>query len=161
MSNKNDIILTPERAKQLAQKPWLLDIERLQIQTVGAINNAMIRAMQSDRLELMMLKTDILIRFGEFDEAFVVSAYATQNPVITIDTIRIITEMWHKLKDELSEDFVDNNEELCKNVTAMLENVKEAKETNNKTCNEIINRLNKYKGDSNETNNELDREEKV
>jgi len=69
--------------------------------------------------------------------------------------------MWHKLKDELSEDFVDNNEELCKNVTAMLENVKEAKETNNKTCNEIINRLNKYKGDSNETNNELDREEKV
>ena len=146
MSNKNDIILTPERAKQLAQKPWLLDIERLQIQTVGAINNAMIRAMQSDRLELMMLKTDILIRFGEFDEAFVVSAYATQNPVITIDTIRIITEMWHKLKDELSEDFVDNNEELCKNVTATLENVKEAKETNNKTCNEIINRLNKYKG---------------
>jgi len=161
MSNKNDIILTPERAKQLAQKPWLLDIERLQIQTVGAINNAMIRAMQSDRLELMMLKTDILIRFGEFDEAFVVSAYATQNPVITIDTIRIITEMWHKLKDELSEDFVDNNEELCKNVTAMLERVKKEKELNNKTCNEIINRLNKYKGDSNETNNELDREEKV
>ena len=159
MSNKNNIILAPERAKQLAQKPWLLDIERLQIQTIGAINNAMIRAMQSDRLELMMLKTDMLIRFGEFDEAFEVSAYATQNPVITIDTIRIITEMWHKLKDELSEDFVDNNEELCKNVTAMLENVKEAKETNNKTCNEIINRLNKYKGDSNETNNELDREE--
>ena len=158
MSNKNDIILTPERAKQLAQKPWLLDIERLQIQTVGAINNAMIRAMQSDRLELMMLKTDILIRFGEFDEAFVVSAYATQNPVITIDTIRIITEMWHKLKDELSEDFVDNNEELCKNVTALLERVKKEKGLNNKTCNEIINRLNKYKGDSNETNNELDKQ---
>jgi hypothetical protein len=156
MSNKGNIIITPQRAKEIKNKPWLPDLEQLQNQTVGVVNNAMIRAMQSDRLELMLLKTVILIRFGEFNEAFEVSAYATQIPVITIDTIRIITEMWHKLKDELSEDFVDKNEELCVGICAMLERVKKEKQINNKLCNEIINRLNKKKGATDESTETVD-----
>jgi len=143
--NKKNTIITPERAKLLAQKPWLLELERLQAQTIGAIDNASQYVLSVGRLERMLLKTDMLIRFGEFDEAFTVSAFATQNPVITIETIRVIIEMWHGIKDELSEDFVDKNQELCVNVTEMLERVKKDKELNNKTCNEIINRLGKRK----------------
>ena len=141
----NNTIITPERAKLLAQKPWLLDLEQLQNQAIGEIHNSSQYVLSVGRLERMLLKTDMLIRFGEFDEAFTVSAYATQSPIITIDTVRVIIEMWHGIKDELSEDFVDKNQELCVNVTAMLERVKKGKELNNKTCNEIINRLGKKK----------------
>jgi len=147
MKNK---IITPQEALGIKNKPWLPDIEQLQGQVMLEINKAVHYTMAADRLERMLLKTDMLIRFGEFDEAFEVSAYATQNPTITINTVNMITEMWHNVlvkEDALSEGFVDNNEELCKNVIAMLERVKKDKALNNKTCNEIINRLNKKKGD--------------
>jgi len=138
-------IITPQQAKAEAQKPWLNDLRRLALESKTMIDNGLQNVLAICRLEQQLMNVDILIRFGEFDEAFVMSAFATQNPMASLEYIRLIIDVWDKLKGELSEDFVDKNGELCKNVTIMLENVKNENGIKQKKCNLIIQRLSEKK----------------
>jgi hypothetical protein len=134
-------IITPQQAKAEEQRPWLKDLQGMALQLVSNVEQNITRAMAINRLEMMLMKTDFLVRLGEFDEAFVTSAHAMQNPACNFSTIKMIIDMWSKIKDELSADFVNHNEVLCESVIKGLNSIKNKNGIKQKKCNLIIQRL--------------------
>jgi hypothetical protein len=150
MSNK---ILTIQEAQELKRKPWKPDLDQLKQECMTAINNSVHYTINKMEIDSCLSKADIYIRFGDFDDAFIISNHATKINGIDINTIHMIVEMWAVIKSHLSNNFVDKNPEVCKNAIALLENVRTNKVFDKVMCNKIINRLYE-KGKSQEVQDE-------
>ena len=137
----NKKILTPQEAKRLSTPATLGDLDKLKEECMIAINNSVHYSLSKMQIEMSMMKTDMYIRLGDFDDAFIISNHATKIKGIDINTIHMIVEMWGIIKSELSNNFVDKNPEVCKNAIALLEKVRTNGVFDKKQCNGIINRL--------------------
>jgi len=158
MSNK---ILTIQEAQELKRKPWKPDLDQLKQECMTAINNSVHYTINKMEIDSCLSKADIYIRFGDFDDAFIISNHATKINGIDINTIHMIVDMLYLIKDELSENFVDKNPEVCKNAIALLEGVRTNPIFHKKQCNEIINRLYEKQEVQDETARTLDTKETI
>ena len=138
-------ILTIQEAKELRLKPWKADLDNLAKQFNGdfdiKLNNAVGYILAKTQIEKNLSITDIYIRLGDFDDAFILSNHTTMIRGIDLNTIHLIVEMWDKIKKELSDNFVDNNQAVCENAIALLEKVRTNGAFDKLQCNEVINRL--------------------
>jgi len=157
----NKKIITPQEAKRLATPATLGDLDQFKEQALTAINNSVNYSMSRMKIELNILSANINIKFGEFDEAFINSMSAMNTQNIDINTIHMIVDMLYLIKDELSENFVDKNPEVCKNAIALLEGVRTNPIFKKKQCNEIINRLYEKQEVQDETARTLDTKETI